>query len=591
MRLQVLLIFALFSTCTCKNMTDYFEIINIYFNYRNVKSIDIFPCTESEGYWMFKRLLKDGYSTRVNRNLLDKEFLELPYIKGWFVDLTCSKNIIFFSNITGLDGIWLGYPSVASDLNMTSLRLDSDVMVGSADGRLWDLYGKPLERMILNGAGTWRPANISIPKIKFRYDLGGVVLKGVLVELDLQFFANNITHKIADHDYFPDMEMTQRVSYIFVTYLAKFYNFWFDIVPTDTWGANLKNGSCTGMIGILQRKEADIGISACSFRVERVEVVSFAQRSQELRFICMFMEERIHGTYSSLLIPFSFQAWLCVFVAIVVGATIFSFLQKRDLTEGIIFVTAILSQQGLQKDYRSISARVYSISLLILGLVLYSYYSAAIMNGLLSPAPGSIRNVDDVVKSPMKASLARVPYMIPKVNQKAYVTPELLAKTKRQEKSQQILDVFVGVDRIRHERLTLVADDMSLYAIINEMYTDAQKCNLMEIEVIRSFPFGNPLQKNSQLREMMSQGTLRLRENGIAKREMRVWYHPKPQCLGSTTYTHVTLEAVGLAFTLFMTGVVLSIFILLTEIALKIFLKYNFFSKKFSKTQVRPFLR
>nr|WVD93713.1 ionotropic receptor 75h [Graphosoma rubrolineatum] len=464
-------------------------------------------------------------------------------------------------------------------------------MVGSEDGRVWDVYGKPLKRTIFNEAGTWRPANIFMPKIKFRYDLGGVILKGVLVELDLQFYANNITHKIADHNYFPDMEMTQRVSYIFMTYLAKFYNFGFSIVPTDTWGANLANGSCTGMIGILQRREADIGLSACSFRVERVEVVSYAQRSQELRFICIFMEERIHGTYSSLLIPFSFQAWLCVFFAIVVGATIFSFLQKRDLTEGIVFVTAILSQQGLQKDFRSFSARVYSISLLMLGLVLYSYYSAAIMNGLLSPAPGSIRSIEDVIKSPMKASLARVPYMIPKVNQKAYVTPGLLEKTKKQEKSEQMLDAFVGVDRIRHERLTLIADDMSLYAIINEKYTDAEKCNLMEIEVIRSFPFGNTLQKNSPLREMMCQGTLRLKENGIARREMQMWYHPKPQCLGSTTYTHVTLEAVGLAFTLFLTGVALSCFILLSEIMYKKLFKANFSSDKFIKPQVRPFLR
>ncbi|CAH1397683.1 unnamed protein product [Nezara viridula] len=257
---------------------------------------------------------------------------------------------------------------------MTSLRLDSDVLVGSEDGRLWDLYGKPLERMIFNDAGTWRPVNISIPKIKFRYDLGGVILKGVLV---VRFGA----------DRHVGSQPRQRVLY------------WDDRDP--------------------------------------------AEEGSRHRHLSVF-------------------------------------LPGGEGRSGVLRSEVTGAQARLQKDYRSISARVYSISLLILGLVLYSYYSAAIMNGLLSPAPGSVRNVKDVIRSPMKASLARVPYMIPKV--KAYVTPGLLAKTKKQEKSEQMLDVFVGVDRIRHERLTLVADDMSLYAVINEKYTDAEKCNLMEIE-------------------------------------------------------------------------------------------------------------
>ena len=60
----------------------------------------------------------------------------------------------------------------------------------------------------------------------------------------------------------------------------------------------------------------------------------------------MFTEERYHGNYLSLLLPFSFDLWFTIFVVLFIGAAVYSVIQKRDVTEGIIFVTAILAQQG-----------------------------------------------------------------------------------------------------------------------------------------------------------------------------------------------------------------------------------------------------
>lgn len=51
------------------------------------------------------------------------------------------------------------------------------------------------------------------------------------------------------------------------------------------WGSKLKNGSHVGMIGALQRKEVDIGLSAAFYRTERVPVVDFIVPTFIMRFI------------------------------------------------------------------------------------------------------------------------------------------------------------------------------------------------------------------------------------------------------------------------------------------------------------------
>nr|WVD93714.1 ionotropic receptor 75i [Graphosoma rubrolineatum] len=572
----VFLLLFIGSTYSLRHLNSTLEIITTYFNFRATNVINIYSCNHKEGVWLLKHLNALGFMIQIKHHTIDeKEESRPPYVRGWFVDLNCTKNIDFFRTINGLDGIWLGYPVKSLNLNLTKIRLDSDIVLGTEDGFLWDLYNNTKQQLKVLSAGTWRPPKISMPNSKYRYDLNGTVLKGVLLELELQFFKNNMTEKIGDYSYYPEWETSERLAYVYIQNLANFYNFEIEIVPSETWGYVLPNGSFGGMVGVIERGKADLGLTACAMREDRMRAVNFVPQLQDLRFICLFMEERIRGTYSALILPFSFNVWLCIFVAIVIGAAIFSLVQNKDVTEGIIFVTAILSQQGLLHDKNRMSARVYSISLLFLGLVLYSYYSAAIMNGLLSPVPPSIHNELELQKSTMKASIAKVPYLIATFSQKAYLTAGMFAKTREHEET--MLDPFVGLDRVRKERLILISDDLALYGILKTAYTDLEKCNVREIETMRPFPLANPIRKDSPFREMIAQGMLRLQENGMGKRDRRVWYPPRPHCFASTIYTHVTLEAVGLAFTLYVLGIVLSFTILLSEVVMKRF-------KKFKKT-------
>ena len=72
---------------------------------------------------------------------------------------------------------------------------------------------------------------------------------------------------------------------------------------------------------------------------------------------------------------------------------------------------------------------------------------------------------------------------------------------------------------------------------------------------------------------------------------MKIWYPPKPHCFGTTIFQHVTLEAVGLAFSIYTLGILLSFFILLTEFTMKKVFKSNSICNKNPGHQQFPFIR
>uniref|UniRef100_A0AC35FJ23 Ionotropic glutamate receptor L-glutamate and glycine-binding domain-containing protein n=1 Tax=Panagrolaimus sp. PS1159 TaxID=55785 RepID=A0AC35FJ23_9BILA len=113
--------------------------------------------------------------------------------------------------------------------------------------------------------------------------------------------------------------------------MSKFLNFTFDIVEVEdgTYGIEDETGQWNGVIGVLQRHEADLSLSAITITYSRVSAVDFTLPFMHLGIAILMgknIEETNPSTPASLftfLEPLSFNVWIALVISyLAVGATL-----------------------------------------------------------------------------------------------------------------------------------------------------------------------------------------------------------------------------------------------------------------------------
>ena len=194
---------------------------------------------------------------------------------------------------------------------------------------------------------------------------------------------------------------------------------------THSWGYLQPDGNFDGMVGALQNKTIDFGQSPIYVKSERITYVDYCRHSWNIRTAFLFRNPKSLSSIHIFLRPLTTTVWISVFFSAVFIAlsmrivlrTEQNLLRKlRKLVELswsylVLFTLGAFCQQGTPKVPNLLGGRIVTISVLMLSLMVYQFYSASIVSFLLMKPISTIKSAADIVKSTLKVGCENILYV------------------------------------------------------------------------------------------------------------------------------------------------------------------------------------
>ncbi|KAF8796906.1 Glutamate receptor ionotropic like protein [Argiope bruennichi] len=169
------------------------------------------------------------------------------------------------------------------------------------------------------------------------------------------------------------------------------------------WGSSLSDGNWTGMIGMIQRGEANLAFNSLSITDSRFDVVDF---SRVYLIEDMTFQIKKPGTLPpslALFRPFDFTIWMAVTITLLLMPLVIKYLLNTKDTYIKIFLKcfgSLLNQSSITKHY--VSRNIVG-SWLVFGMILTLSYSAILLSVLTVPLQiPAVKNFEELSEAVMK---------------------------------------------------------------------------------------------------------------------------------------------------------------------------------------------
>ncbi|KAG8176168.1 hypothetical protein JTE90_012958 [Oedothorax gibbosus] len=183
--------------------------------------------------------------------------------------------------------------------------------------------------------------------------------------------------------------------------ISKYMNINFKLVsPEDRqWGYQKPGGNWTGIIGMVARSEADMGLAYLSITESRTRVVDFSIPYSVLDRTFATEKPEPLSTLSNFTYPFSSGVWLSSLFVFMVTVFLFKFLmeKKRPWLWILIEVFGSMCGQNMRDDKRSWKWRLFLGFWLIYVTFLTLAYSVVLLSVITVPwSDNGIKNLEDL---------------------------------------------------------------------------------------------------------------------------------------------------------------------------------------------------
>uniref|UniRef100_A0A0H2UI57 Ionotropic receptor 75a N-terminal domain-containing protein n=1 Tax=Rhodnius prolixus TaxID=13249 RepID=A0A0H2UI57_RHOPR len=585
-----------------------------FFISRSINTIEIHACTTNDAIKLVKDLTNDGFQVILARHNRHEEnyYRRNHYYKhGIYIDTNCKAGVDLIYMESSLNSFnssfcWLlyhqNYKSIISTLNQLQLGMTSDVALAvpfdSIYILLYDLY-KVLawQQLISQLIGRWSQSegliNFALPRRT--YNMGRTEIKAGIYFLEKVYHLENVVNELQDDRYNAEHDIANRFTYAISLHIADLYNFSINLVIEDkAWGTKQEDGHFDGLMGLLEREEVNLTITAMQFMSARLDVSDFIFPSHYFNFPFIFKQPRALGTYRALSLQLQTPAWICVGCMLLISIFIYWIVQNVYLrandpdgeatwSGAVIQVIGVVTLQGLSQEPYRIAGRIACLFILLLALMISVYYNAATMNALLSPAPVSIRNLQQLISSNMPLFLMDIPYFNTRTTRERLLSKEVMHRILSQRQPDFIASLDEGLEIIR-TRGAFLGEDFTLYTAIENRFQDSDKCDLSAISALPNVPAGSYIKKYSHLKEILFRGNLRMKEHGLINRQGLHWFPKKPTCGSQQMLLLVDLKVVTIAVSIMICGIVVSITLIFLEC---FFARINNFYKNDGKIEVK----
>ncbi|XP_068992023.1 ionotropic receptor 75a-like isoform X1 [Neodiprion pinetum] len=473
-----------------------------------------------------------------------------------------------------------------------SIFPDSDVVIGqrvkSDFIKLISIYRPSnVRNLVIEDRGYWKDGlGITLNSTRIssvrRKNLQGTPLKSCLVITD----PDSINHLTDFED--RHIDTIAKVNYPWILSLVEIMNATVSFETVESWGYRASNNTWSGMIGMLDRKEIDLGGTALFFTKERIDVIQYISLYTPTRAKFIFRRPSLSYVSNVFVLPFRPTVWIASMVFIILVSVLLYVAWKWEwhttpnevreklllsgntarisFSDNMLIMIGAVSQQGSTFEPRRVSTRIIVLMMFIALLSLYTSYTANIV-ALLQSSTGSINTLDKLLRSSLKIGVADIVY-------NRYFLPTFQDPVRKAIYEQKVvpkgqkpawMSMEEGVRRLRNGQFAFHAELGSAYKLVQETFHEDEKCGIQEIDYMNILDPLLAIQKRSPYLEIIKVGALKLRESGLQTRYITRLYSKKPTCNGHTSFVSVGLIDVYAAFAIIVGGVLLSPIVLLFE--------------------------
>ncbi|KAI2474066.1 Ionotropic receptor 75f, partial [Diabrotica virgifera virgifera] len=474
-----------------------------------------------------------------------------------------------------------------------NLRLDSTITFATLNEdkyELFEVYKLGLEVPIqVNQIGVFEGEDITFFNKNLSFYDKRRDMRGVLVRTGsaVKYPVENETAFIAAIR----AEPRQFQKYFFFIFLVfqDVHKFDYNVTLRHEWFGNTTYGIDGGISKLLYENVVDIGTSGGYMSVPRVKYHEIISPDYMYRTGFLFLNPGKTKPGTEVLKPFSINTWYAfVFTTIIIGFAIFviywieyTITQTRikySFCTSILIAISIIAQQGSAIVPYRFSGRIIYLSLLIMSMMAYNYYTSSLVSSLLSGVPEVISTIKELYESNLKVSLELTPtIMAYLIQQRGNRYVSLLNKTKLYENGvANTMSAAEGLEKIKKGNFAFHAELATAYAYLSNAEQEVI-CDLADIPFIQDLRTGLVLQKRSQYKELFLITLLKMQSGGINKRISNVLLSKKPVCMLSSRVKAVGASELFLVYLILSGGIVLAFIIFLFELILhkKFHLKYS----------------
>lgn len=165
---------------------------------------------------------------------------------------------------------------------------------------------------------------------------------GISVNLILELLFHQVISRFNDtleryltHHYRPYLDTTHRLHFSVVRVVKDMFNFNLFVHRTNSWGyLGINSSDFDGMIGMLQRKEIDIGCSPAFYRLERMIAVDYGEHTWGARPMVIFRHPPGSGK-NVFRVPFDDVVWVVMAMVSVVLIIGFALILRQEYKEKV----------------------------------------------------------------------------------------------------------------------------------------------------------------------------------------------------------------------------------------------------------------
>ncbi|KAL4704264.1 hypothetical protein ACJJTC_016282 [Scirpophaga incertulas] len=509
---------------------------------------------------------------------------------GIIVNTSCynwQNSISCFSEERGFKSpyLWLIY---AEDLNKTVLALsnhrieiDSDVIIILKENGEYTIY-EVFHTDYAKGTFTIRPLGywkkkLYINKSK-RIDMSNVHIKCPVVITDK--IVNEPFMKFLMNPNKKTVDSLHKLKFFSVfSYIRDMYNFSYEVQRTNSWGY-FRNGSFDGLVGALQRQEADIGGSPLYFRGDRARLIDYIAETWVSRQ-CFFFRHPKHpgGFYTIYTRPLTASVWYCILGVLLISATILYLTLNKMTTYtmrfdtsfslALLFIWSALCQQGMAVYRGSASIKMVVLITFLYTVTIYQYYNATVVSTLLREPPKNIRTLEDLLKSNLKAGAEDVLYVKDFFKRTTdEVAINMYKKKITSEHQYNFYPAERGMALVKQGGFAFHVDSVVAYRIMRHSFSEREICEAHEVAMYPPQKMGVVIRKLSPYKEHFTYGIRKMYESGLMDRLRSVWDEPKPPCVHTpdSSIFAVSIREFSTALLALTSGVITAVIVLCLEI-------------------------
>ena len=377
--------------------------------------------------------------------------------------------------------------------SMISLRLDNNIIFyehTTGDGgafNIYDSYAIKGQSSITTKLFQWprekASLNIQMRALEGRTNLTGTILKYIHgrqwdVGLALQQKLNFIPQKIKSKEKRPKH------------------------------GSKHKNGTWSGLIGLLLENETDFAVALMA-DMERREVLDFCWPTKEMKITLMGPKKGLRRINVWAYVVFPINAWIVGLVTFIVVALCFSLLNHESLMQGFTLVMRLFLQIGYELSVKGAASRVLLMTAALCLNIVYIYYASDLTATMTAePQELGIRSFEDVERLGYEVAIvsnAQMPYT-------------MLKSAPNGSAMQRIYKNKKFIIRGNGEELReLIESDPKTLAFF---YSGKLGKEVIDIDIIEAATFRRSLsfKKGSEFSALFSHHLFKMQEMGIIER-------------------------------------------------------------------------